>query len=69
MASRIERSTDRQLCPFLRDSALRALLCSGPALPGRPEKVLRAAVADALGDLALMQFVRGGFGQRKNTGW
>jgi hypothetical protein len=64
-AQRIHRIASKDALHFLCDAALLALRRSAPAapaLPGSREKVIRAALAEALGDLALTQSVRKGAG-------
>lgn len=57
---RIHRIARKDALHFLCDTALLAFRRSAPALRGSPEEMLRAALADALGDLALTQSARGG---------
>ena len=57
---RIHRIARKDALHFLCDAALLAFRRSAPALPGSPEEMLRTALQDALGDLALTQSVREG---------
>jgi hypothetical protein len=58
---RIHRLARKDALHFLCDAALLAFRRSAPpALRGSPEEMLRATLADALGDLALTQSVREG---------
>jgi hypothetical protein len=57
---RIHRIACKDALHFLCDTALLAFRRSAPAVRGNPEEMLRAALADALGDLALTQSVREG---------
>ena len=59
-AQRFHRIASKDALHFLCDTALLAFRRSAPALRGSPEEMLRAALADALGDLALTQSVREG---------
>jgi hypothetical protein len=59
-AQRIHRIARKDALHFLCDAALLAFLRSVPAPPGSPEEMLRAALAEALGKLALTQSVREG---------
>jgi len=64
-AQRIHRIASKDALYFLCDAALLALrrsAAAAPAPPGSREKVIRAALAEALGDLALTQSVRKGAG-------
>lgn len=57
---RIHRIARKDALHFLCDTALLAFRRSAPALRGNSEELLRVALADALGDLALTQSPRGG---------
>ena len=58
----LRRIARKDALQFLCDTALLAFRRSAPALHGSPEEMLREALADALGDLALTQSVREGSG-------
>jgi hypothetical protein len=57
---RIHRIARKDVLHFLCDTALLAFRRSAPAVRGSPEEMLRAALATALGDLALTQSAREG---------
>ncbi|KAH9991607.1 hypothetical protein BJV77DRAFT_1068251 [Russula vinacea] len=57
---RMHRIARKDALHFLCDTALLAFRRSAPALRGNSEELLRVALADALGDLALTQSPRGG---------
>jgi hypothetical protein len=59
-AQRIHRIARKDALHFLCDTILLAFRIrrSAPALPGSPEEMMRAALSDALGNLALTQSVR-----------
>jgi hypothetical protein len=59
---RIHRIARKDALHFLCDTILLAFRIrrSAPALPGSPEEMMRAALSDALGNLALTQSVREG---------
>ena len=59
-AQRIHRIARKDALHFLCDTALLAFRRSAPAAPGSPEEVLRAALAEALGKLALTLSVKEG---------
>ena len=61
-AQRIHRIARKDALHFLCDTILLAFRIrrSAPALPGSPEEMMRAALSDALGHLALTQSVREG---------
>jgi hypothetical protein len=59
-AQRIHRIARKDALYFLCDAALLAFRRSVPASPGTPEEMLRNALADALGVLALTQSNRKG---------
>ncbi|KAI0000785.1 hypothetical protein BJV74DRAFT_882631 [Russula compacta] len=59
-AQRIHRIARKDALHFLCDAALLAFRRSSHASPGTPEETLRAALAEALGNLSLTQSVRGG---------
>ena len=59
-AQRIYRLARKDALHFLCNAALLAFHRSVPVPPGSPEEMLRAALAEALGNLALTQSVREG---------